>query len=68
MMHHFLTNFVKSGILGKVWNIPVHFSIHLNVFDYLSTIGLQATIEVVEVLDAAYLARSGIEELGRYGL
>ena len=54
----------ESGILGEVRDVTVHFSVHLNVFDYLGPVGLEAAVHVVE-LDARDLACRPVVQLGR---
>ena len=68
MVYHFLANLAETGVLGQIGNEAVHLAKHFDVFDNLSTIGLQATVEVVQVLDAAHLTGCGIEELCGDGL
>ena len=58
----------KTCILGKIWDITMHLTIYLNILDYVEAISLQTAVEVMQIVDAAYLACSSIEELGRDGL
>ena len=62
MMDHLLANLVESGVLCEIRNVAVHLAIHLDVFHHVATIGLQAAIEVVQVLDAAHFAGGGIKQ------
>ena len=64
MVHHLLANLVETGILGQIGDIAVHLAIHLDVLHHITAIGLQAAVEVVQVLDTTHLTRRGVEELG----
>ena len=46
----------------------MHVTIDLDVLDDLVAVGLEAAVEVVEVVDAADLAGGGVEQLGGDGL
>ena len=63
MLNNLLTNLVEAGIFGQIRYITVHLAIDLNVFHHGLTIGLQTTIEVVQVLDTAHLTGRRIKEL-----
>ena len=64
MVYGFLTNLVKTRVLGEVGDETVHLPEHLDVLDHLLAIGFQSTVEVMQVLDTTDLAGSGIEEFG----
>ena len=63
-MNHFLTDLAKSGNLGQIGNIAVHVAIDLDVLDHIAAIGLQAAVEVVQVVDTAHTPGCGVEQLG----
>ena len=68
VVYGLLANLVETSILGQIGDEAVHLAEHLDILDDLTAIGFQATVEVVQVLDAADLARSGVEELCGDGL
>lgn len=67
MMYHFLANLLETGILCKVRNITVHFTIYLYVLDDVFAIGFQSAIKVMQVLYAGNLACRSVEQFCRYG-
>ena len=68
MVNHLLANLIEAGILGQIRDVTVHLTIHLDVLHHRLAIGLQTTVKVVQVLDAANLTGCRIEELRRQGL
>ena len=62
MMDHLLANLVESSVLCQIRNVAVHLTIHLDVLHHIATIGLQAAVEVVQVLNAAHFAGGSIEQ------
>ena len=67
VVHHALTDFGVAGILSQVRNVAVHVAIHLNVLHHLAAISLQTAVEVVKIVNAAHLARCGVEQFGGNG-
>ena len=67
-MDHLLANLVETGILGQIGNIAVHLTIDLDILHHILAIGLQAAIEVVQILDATHLAGRCIEQFRWKGL
>ena len=68
MLHHLLAYLVEACVLCQIRYIPVHFAIYLDILHHILPVGFQTTVEVVQVLDAAYLPCRGIEKLCRYRL
>ena len=68
MVNDLLANLVKSGVLGQIGDVAMHLSIHLDVFHHVFAVGLESTVEVVQVLDTADFSCCGIEQLGGDGL
>ena len=68
MMNRFLANLVETGILCQIRYVAVHLAIHLDVFHNITAVSLQTTIEVMQIVYAAYLPCRGIEELRRDSL
>ena len=68
MVYYLLAYLVETGILGQVGDETVHFAEHFNVLYHFEAVGLQTAVEIVQVVDAAYLAGRGIEEFGGDGL
>ena len=64
MVHHLLADAVETGVLCQIGDVAVHLSIHFDVLHHVLAIGLQAAVEVVQVLDAAYLACRGVKQFG----
>ncbi len=67
-MNRFFAYLGKACILGKIWDVTMHLTIYLDVLDYVAAISLQSAVEVMQIVYAAYLAGSSIEEFGRDGL
>ena len=53
MLYHFLTNLIEAGILCQIRYITMHLAIDLDILHDILTIGLQTTIKVMKILDAA---------------
>ena len=68
MVHHLFGYLVEAGILGQIGHVAVHLAIDLDILYHLRAVGLEAAVEIVEVVDAADLACRGIEEFGGYRL
>ena len=68
MVYHLLANAIETCILCQIGDVTVHLAIHLDIFDHVLAIGFQSAVEVVQVLDTAYLARSGVKQFGGQGL
>ena len=64
MVHHLFADLLIAGILRQVGDIAVHVAIHFDMLHHLTAICLQATVEVVEVLDSRHAPCCGVEELG----
>ena len=60
VLHHFLANLRKSGVLCQVRDITVHLREDLDIFHYFQTIRLQTAVHVMQ-LNAGHLARGGID-------
>ena len=58
----------ETSNLGQIGDIAVHVAIDLDVLDHLAAIGLEAAVEVVQVVDTADASCRGVEELGGDGL
>ena len=63
VLHHLLANLRKASLLGQIGNVAVHLAVHLNVLHHRFTVGLQAAVEVVQVLDATDLAGRSVKQL-----
>ena len=61
MVYDLLANLVETGILGEVRDVTVHLAIDLDVLDHIATVGLETTVEVVEVVNAADLTGCSVE-------
>ena len=68
VMNRFFANLGKAGVLGKIWDVAMHLAIYLDVLDYFAAISLQSAVEVMEIMDSAYLSGCSIEQLGWDGL
>ena len=64
VMHRFLAYLCVAGVLGKVWNVPVHLSVNLYALYDLLFVCLEAAVHVVQ-LDAGDHPCSRIVELAR---
>ncbi len=64
-MYHLFAYLAEAGIFGQVRDIPVHLTIHLDVLDYVTAVGLQPAVEVMQVVYARNRAGGGVEQLGR---
>ena len=62
VMDRFLGYLGEPGVLGQVWDVPVHLAVHLDVLDHFVLVGLEAAVHVVE-LDSGDLPCSGVVEL-----
>ena len=61
MMDHLLADACKAGILGQIGHIAVHIAVHLDMLDHIEAIGLQAAVEIMQVVDAAHPSCRGVE-------
>ena len=68
MLYHLLADLVETCVLGQIRNITMHLAIHLDILHHCLAICLQATVEVVQVLDTADLPGCRIEEFRGQGL
>ena len=62
VMHHLLAYASEARVLRQVRDVAVHFAVHLDVLHHLAAVSLQPAVEVVQVRDAAHLARRGVEK------
>ena len=46
---YFFTDVSEAGIFGQNRYVAVHFAVHLDTFYHLLSVGLQATIEIMQV-------------------
>ena len=53
-----------AGVLGKIWDVAVHFTIDLYVLDHLLAVGLESAVHVMQP-DAGDAAGGRVVELGR---
>ena len=65
MLHHLLTDLVKTCILGQIGNITMHLTIYLDILHHRFAIGLQTAVEVMQVFDTAHLTGCSVEEFRR---
>ena len=63
MVYNFLAYAVEACVFGQIGYIAVHVAVNLDAFHHLLTVCLQSAVEIVEVMYAAHLAGSGVEEL-----
>ncbi len=63
-MDGLFSDFSKAGVLGKIRNVPMHFSVHFHVLHHLVLVGFETAVHIVQ-FQAGYLASSGIVQLRR---
>ena len=62
VVNHLFAYPVETSVLCQIGNVAVHFAIDFYVLDNVHAVGFEAAIKVVEIGDAANLARRGVEE------
>src|SRR5690606_10642762 len=48
MLHHFLTDILKSSPFDDDGNVPMHFSIYFDGVDYFVAVCFESAVEIVE--------------------
>ena len=63
MLYYLFTDLIEACIFSQIGNITMHLAIYLDVFYHSLAIGLQATVEIVKVLNATNFSCRSIKEL-----